>query len=173
MSIYWIWHSHYLYGSWDLEKFRFLPLYIGLGTWKNSTPELSPRVWDLEKFGSSPSALGLGKIPRPSFFLGYGTWKNSKLRLYMGSEIKKECWVSRASMATCCEVSLLCFLHISPELSLQTCSSWPRRCECCDLPKHERKHSTRKLIVVDVFFLYISAWLAQEIESVNKSINQL
>ena len=30
----------YLYGPWDLEKLRFLPRYMGLGTWKNSTPKL-------------------------------------------------------------------------------------------------------------------------------------
>ena len=40
----------YLYGPWDLEKFRILPLYMGLGTWKNSTSELPPGLWDLEKF---------------------------------------------------------------------------------------------------------------------------
>jgi len=31
--IYWIWYSH---------------IYMGLGTWKNSTPELPPGLWDLE-----------------------------------------------------------------------------------------------------------------------------
>jgi len=40
----------YLYGPWDLEKFRILPLYMGLGTWKNSTSELPPGLWDSEKF---------------------------------------------------------------------------------------------------------------------------
>ena len=39
-----------LYSFWDLEKFRILPFYVGLGTWKNSTPELPPGLWDLEKF---------------------------------------------------------------------------------------------------------------------------
>ena len=38
------------YSLWDLEKFRILPLHMGLGTWKNSTPELHPGLWDLEKF---------------------------------------------------------------------------------------------------------------------------
>ena len=46
----------YLYGPWDLQKFRappsyskfrILPLYMGLGTWKNSTPELPPGLWAL------------------------------------------------------------------------------------------------------------------------------
>ena len=35
---------------WDLGKFRIFPLYMGLGTWKNSMPELPPGLWDLEKF---------------------------------------------------------------------------------------------------------------------------
>ena len=41
------------YSLWDLEKFRIFPLYMGLGTWKNSTPELPPGLWCLEKFRSS------------------------------------------------------------------------------------------------------------------------
>ena len=53
MSIYWICHSR-IYMGLGLEKFRFLPLYIGFGTWKNSTPELSPRLWDLKKFRALP-----------------------------------------------------------------------------------------------------------------------
>ena len=38
------------YSLWDLEKFRIIPLYMGLGSWKNSTPELPLGLWDLEKF---------------------------------------------------------------------------------------------------------------------------
>ena len=38
----------------DLEKFRILPFYMGLGTWKNSTAELLPGLWDLEKFQALP-----------------------------------------------------------------------------------------------------------------------
>ena len=41
------------YRLWDLEKFRILFLYMGLGTWENSTPELPPGLLDLEKFRSS------------------------------------------------------------------------------------------------------------------------
>ena len=41
------------YSLWDLEKFRILSLHMGLGTRKNSTPELPPGLWDLEKFRSS------------------------------------------------------------------------------------------------------------------------
>ena len=67
MSIYWIWYSH---------------IYMGLETWKNSTPKLPPRLWDLAKFRALPlyrlwdlenskhyliQALGLVKIPTPSF----------------------------------------------------------------------------------------------------------
>ena len=44
----------YLYGPWDLEKFRILPLYMGLGTWKNSTTDLPPELWDSEKFQALP-----------------------------------------------------------------------------------------------------------------------
>ena len=63
-----------MYKPWDLEKFRFLPLYMGLGTWKNSTPELPSELWDSEKFQAltlnrlifharaSSQAPGLGKI---------------------------------------------------------------------------------------------------------------
>ena len=36
------------------EKFRILPLYMSLGTWKTSTPELPPGLWDLEKFQVLP-----------------------------------------------------------------------------------------------------------------------
>ena len=42
----------YLYGPWDLEKFRTLPLYMGVGTWKNFKFCLYIgfyRPWDLEK----------------------------------------------------------------------------------------------------------------------------
>ena len=56
---------------WDLEN---LPLYMSLGTWKNSMPELPP-------------ALGLGEIPRRSLLLRSGTLKNSELCLYTGSGI--------------------------------------------------------------------------------------
>ena len=42
------------YSLWDFEKFQILPLYMGLGTWRNSTPELPPGLWDLEKFQSLP-----------------------------------------------------------------------------------------------------------------------
>ena len=56
----------YLYGPWDLEKFPFLPLDMGLETWKNSMPELPSELWDLEKFWASPH-------------IGSGTWKNSEL----------------------------------------------------------------------------------------------
>ena len=38
------------YSPWDLDKFRIIPLYMGLGTWNNSTPELPLGLWDLEKF---------------------------------------------------------------------------------------------------------------------------
>ena len=65
----------YLYGSWDLEKFRTPPSYS---------------LWDLEKFrilplyvwalglgkfhaGASSWALGLGKIPHRSLLLGSET----------------------------------------------------------------------------------------------------
>ena len=45
----------YLYEPRDLEKFRFLPLYIwALGLRKISTPELPSRLWDLEKFWAPP-----------------------------------------------------------------------------------------------------------------------
>ena len=40
----------YLYGPWDLEKFRFLSLYMGFGTWQNSTPELPSQFRNLEKY---------------------------------------------------------------------------------------------------------------------------
>ena len=61
------------YSLCDLEKFRIL-LYMGLETWKNSTPELPPGLWDLDKFQVVPlyrliQALGLGKIPRWSLLL--------------------------------------------------------------------------------------------------------
>ena len=44
----------HLYGPWGLEKFRFLPLYMGLQTWKNSTPKLPSELWNLEKFQALP-----------------------------------------------------------------------------------------------------------------------
>ena len=47
------------YSHWDLEKFWILPLYMGLGIWKNSTPELPPELRDLEKFRSSFLHLAL------------------------------------------------------------------------------------------------------------------
>jgi len=64
----------YLYGPWDLEKFRILPLYMGLGTWKSFTPKRSPGLRDSEKFQALPlyrliQALGLGKIARRSLLL--------------------------------------------------------------------------------------------------------
>ena len=43
----------YLYGPLDLGKFQTLHLYMGVGTWKSSTPELPPGLWNLEKFRSS------------------------------------------------------------------------------------------------------------------------
>mgnify|MGYP000967656821 CR=1 FL=1 len=66
-----------LYGPWDLEKFRFLPLYMALGT-----------------------------------------WKNSKLCLYIGSGILENFELLPPSITACCKLSLLCFLHPSPKLSL-------------------------------------------------------
>ena len=42
------------YSLWDLGKFRILPLYMGFGTWKNSTLELLPGLSDLEKFQALP-----------------------------------------------------------------------------------------------------------------------
>ena len=54
------------YSLWDLEQFRSLHIYMGFGIWKNSTPklppglwdfknsELPPRLWDLEKFWALP-----------------------------------------------------------------------------------------------------------------------
>jgi len=42
------------YSLWDLEKFRILPPYMDLGTWKNSTPEFPPGLWDLKKFQALP-----------------------------------------------------------------------------------------------------------------------
>ena len=63
----------YLYGPWDLKKFRFLALYVGLRTWKNCTPQFPSELWDLEKFQALPlyrlwdlKALRLGKILCPS-----------------------------------------------------------------------------------------------------------
>ena len=35
------------------RNMRKYVLYMGLGTWKNSTPELPPGLWNLEKFRSS------------------------------------------------------------------------------------------------------------------------
>ena len=54
----------YLYAPWDFETFRFPSLYMSLGTWKNSTPELPSELWDLEKFHARASswAMGLGII---------------------------------------------------------------------------------------------------------------
>ena len=46
--------SIYLYVLWDSGKFRILPLYMGLGTWKNSTPKLLPGLWDFEKIQALP-----------------------------------------------------------------------------------------------------------------------
>ena len=48
----------YLYEPWDLEKFRILPLYMGLGSWKNSTPE--PEV-DIFSYGTSHQSTDLRK----------------------------------------------------------------------------------------------------------------
>ena len=45
------------YSLGDLGKFQILPLHMGLGTWKNSTPELPPGLWDLEKFRTLPLYL--------------------------------------------------------------------------------------------------------------------
>ena len=45
----------FIYSLWDLEKFRILPLYMGLGTWRNYTPELPPGLWALEKFHAGAS----------------------------------------------------------------------------------------------------------------------
>ena len=81
------------YSLWDLEKFRILPLYMGLGTWKNSTPELPPRLWDLEKFRVLPlyRLWNFEKFDaRPSsFLLDYGTCKNSDPSLCIGSKTYK------------------------------------------------------------------------------------
>ena len=55
----------YLYGTWDLEKFRAPPSYS---------------LWGLEKFRILPFYMDLGT----SFLLGSGTWKNFKLCLYIG-----------------------------------------------------------------------------------------
>ena len=64
----------YLYGSWDLEKFwaplsyslwglekfQMLPLYMGRGTWKNSTPELPPGLWAIFIPTSTYMEIGSG-----------------------------------------------------------------------------------------------------------------
>ena len=46
---------------WDLEKFRILPLYMGLGTWKYSTPEL----------------------PLPKFFISHATYIGERYFLHI------------------------------------------------------------------------------------------
>ena len=48
-----------LYRRWDLKKFRAFSSIIGSGTWKNSKPELPPRLE--EKFRTSSWIMGLGK----------------------------------------------------------------------------------------------------------------
>ena len=59
-------HIYIGLGKWKNSEHS---LHIVSGTWKNSTPELPPRLWDLEKFRSSSLhlhirrlALGLIKI---------------------------------------------------------------------------------------------------------------
>ena len=84
----------YLYGPWDLEKFRAAPSYSlwGRGKIPNSPPLYGP--WDLKKFQIPPFiwALALGKIlifiPTSTYTeIGSGTWKNFELCLYAGSGI--------------------------------------------------------------------------------------
>ena len=105
------------YSLWDLEKFRILPLCMDLGTWKNSTPELPPGLWNLEKFQALPlyrliQALGLGKKnstpeppPKPP-----GTYKKSELCLYTGSGIWKNVELPFLRFQPVGEVSLFCLL---------------------------------------------------------------
>ena len=84
-----------LYSLWGLEKFRILPLHMGLGTWKHSMPELPPGLWDLEKFLSSSLHLHIYTE------MASGTLKNSELCLYTGSGIWKNVELPLPSITVC------------------------------------------------------------------------
>ena len=107
----------YLYGPWNLEKFRAPPSYS---------------LWDLEKFHAWTFswALGLGKIsifiPASTYTeIGSGTWKNSELCLYTGSGIWKNVELFLPFITACWRGSTLFLLHISSKLFLLTYSSKP------------------------------------------------
>ena len=92
----------YVYGSWDLEKFRAPPSYS---------------LWDLEKFRILP------------LHVGFGTWKNLDLHPYIyiyGDRL----WDPFLRLQHVGEVSLFCLLHISSKLFLSIYSSKPQKCEC-------------------------------------------
>ena len=83
--------SPFIYSPWDFDKFRFHPLYIGFGTWKNSELRLHvvSGTWKISYLFLSMQAPRLGKIPRLSLFLDYRTWKNPEPYLIQAVRLVK------------------------------------------------------------------------------------